>query len=66
MRQEKVRVIIKEPFYENRTPTMVAQRTGAKVVEVCPTVGGEPGTETYPKLIRHILTKLVNAVQSVK
>jgi len=66
MRQEKVKVIIKEPFYENRTPNMVAQRTGAKVVEICPTVGGEPDTETYPKLIRRILTKLVNAAQSVK
>jgi zinc/manganese transport system substrate-binding protein len=66
MRQEKVKVIVKEPFYENRIPNMVAQRTGAKVVEICPTVGGEPGTETYPKLLRHILTKLVNAVQSVK
>jgi zinc/manganese transport system substrate-binding protein len=66
MRQEKVKVIIKEPFYENRIPNMVAQRTGAKVVEICPTVGGEPDTETYPKLLRHILTKLVNAVQSVK
>jgi zinc/manganese transport system substrate-binding protein len=66
MRQEKVKVIVKEPFYENRIPNMVAQRTGAKVVEICPTVGGEPDTETYPKLLRHILTKLVNAVQSVK
>jgi len=66
MRQEKAKVIIKEPFYENRIPNMVAQRTGAKVVEICPTVGGEPDTETYPKLLRHILTKLVNAVQSVK
>jgi zinc/manganese transport system substrate-binding protein len=66
MRQEKVKIIVKEPFYENRIPNMVAQRTGAKVVEICPTVGGEPGTETYPKLLRHILTKLVNAVQSEK
>ena len=66
MRQEKVKVIVKEPFYENRIPNMVAQRTGAKVVEICPTVGGEPDTETYPKLLRHILTKLVNAVQSEK
>jgi zinc/manganese transport system substrate-binding protein len=66
MRQEKVKVILKEPFYENRIPNMVAQRTGAKVVEICPTVGGEPDTETYPKLLRQILTKLVNAVQSVK
>jgi zinc/manganese transport system substrate-binding protein len=63
MRREQVKVILKEPFYENRLPNMVAQRTGAKVVEVCPSVGGEPGTETYPKLLRHILSKLVNAVQ---
>jgi len=65
MRQEGVKVIIKEPFYENRIPNMVAQRTGATVVEICPTVGGEPGTETYPKLLRYILTKLVNAVRRV-
>ncbi|MGQ9728812.1 MAG: metal ABC transporter substrate-binding protein [Candidatus Fervidibacter sp.] len=64
--QEGVKVIIKEPFYENRTPNMVANRVGAKVVEICPTVGGEPGTDTYPKLLRHILTKLINAVQAVK
>ncbi len=64
MRQEGVKVILKESFYENRIPNMVAQRTGAKVVEVCPTVGGEPGTETYPELMRHILTKLVTAVQA--
>jgi zinc/manganese transport system substrate-binding protein len=63
MRREQVKVILKEPFYENRLPNMVAQRTGAKVVEVCPSVGGEPGTETYPKLLRHILSKLVNAMQ---
>ncbi|MCS7186692.1 MAG: metal ABC transporter substrate-binding protein [Armatimonadetes bacterium] len=66
MRQEKVKVIVKEPFYENRIPNMVAQRTGAKVVELCPTVGGEKGTETYPKLMRHILAKLVNAVKEAK
>jgi len=66
MRQEKVKVIIKEPFYENRIPNMVAQRTGAKVVEICPTAGGEKGTETYPKLMHHILTKLVNAVREAK
>jgi len=66
MRREQVKVILKEPFYENRLPNMVAQRTGAKVVEVCPSVGGEPGTETYPKLLRHILSKLVNAVQNEK
>jgi zinc/manganese transport system substrate-binding protein len=66
MRREQVKVILKEPFYENRLPNMVAQRTGAKVVEVCPSVGGEPGTETYPKLLRHILSKLVNAMQNEK
>lgn len=65
-KQERVKVIIKEPFYENRIPNMVANRIGAKVVEICPTVGGEPGTDTYPKLIRHILTKLINTVQAVK
>lgn len=65
-KQERVKVIIKEPFYENRIPNMVASRIGAKVVEICPTTGGEPGTDTYPKLLRHILAKLINAVQSLK
>lgn len=66
MKAEGVKVIIKEPYFEHRIPNMVAQRTGAVVVELPPTIGGERGTETYPKLLRHILTKLVNAVQRVK
>ncbi len=66
MKAEGIKAIIKEPYFEHRIPNMVAQRTGAVVVELPPTVGGERGTETYPKLLRHILTKLVNAVQATK
>ncbi len=66
MRQEGVKVILKEPFYESRLPNMVAQQAGAVVAEVSPTIGGERNTETYPKLMRHILAKLVNAVQQAK
>lgn len=60
---EGVRLLLKEPFYESRTPNLVAQRIGAVVVEVAPTIGGEPETETYPKLLRHIIGKLVKALR---
>ncbi len=66
MREEGIKIILKEPFYENRLPAMVARQTGAVVVELIPAVGGDRNTATYPDLIRHILTKLVNAVQQTK
>jgi zinc/manganese transport system substrate-binding protein len=44
MAARKIRVILVEPFQSRKTAEAVADRTGAKVVEVCQFPGGLPGT----------------------
>ena len=45
MEQQKIRVILVEPFQSRKTAEAVAQRTGAAVVDVCQFPGGLPGTD---------------------
>ncbi|MCS7253792.1 MAG: metal ABC transporter substrate-binding protein [Armatimonadota bacterium] len=62
MKANEVKVILKEPFYENRFPRLIAQQTGAKLVEVAPSIGGDKGVNTYRDLLTNILGKLVEAI----
>ncbi len=62
MKANGVKVILKEPFYEDRFPRLVAQQTGATVVEVSPSIGGDNGVNTYRDLLINILSKLVKAI----
>lgn len=62
MKANGVKVILKEPFYEDRFPRLVAQQTGATIVEVSPSIGGDKGVNTYRDLLINILSKLVSAV----
>lgn len=45
MTERKIGVILVEPFQSRKTAQAVADRTGAKVVEVCQFPGGLPGTD---------------------
>jgi len=44
MNDEKIRVVLVEPFQSRKTAEAVADRTGAAVVDVCQFPGGLPGT----------------------
>ncbi len=44
MNDEKIRVVLVEPFQSRKTAEAVADRTGATVVDVCQFPGGLPGT----------------------
>lgn len=63
MKANGVKVILKEPFYEDRFPNLVAKQTGAKVVEVSPSIGGDKGVNSYRDLLVNILSKLVEAIR---
>lgn len=63
MKREQVKVIIKEPYFSERVPKMVASKTGAQVVTLAPSVGGERGADTYIELIQHNLDKLTRALR---
>lgn len=63
MKSRRIKVILKEPFYEDRFPKLVARRTGAKIVEVSPSIGGDANVKTYRSLLENILRKLVAAIK---
>ena len=57
MKQQGVKLIVKESFYSDRIPNQLAQLTGAKVVNVPILVNGTPEAKDYVSLI----DTLVNA-----
>ncbi|HXC50301.1 MAG TPA: metal ABC transporter substrate-binding protein [Candidatus Limnocylindrales bacterium] len=63
MKRENVKLILMEPWHERRTPDLVAQQTGAKVVEFAAQVGGSADIPDYPALCRSITTQLVDALK---
>src|SRR5204863_462507 len=51
MKAQKVKAILMEPYFDVKTPQSIAERTGANLVILYPSVGGaKSGTEDYFKL----------------
>jgi len=63
MRREKVDLVIRERHYPAGLAETVAQRTGAKLVELPAMVGGVPEAKDYVGLIDFNLHTLLKAVQ---
>jgi ABC-type Zn uptake system ZnuABC Zn-binding protein ZnuA len=64
MKQEKVRAIVMEPYFDHKTPQSVADRTGAKLVVLYPSVGGaKSGTDDYFQLFDKNIATLVAALK---
>lgn len=62
MKDEQVKVIIIEPYYNLRVAETVADRTGAGVLVLPSSVGGVDGVDTYLVLFDHIIHKLSEAL----
>jgi zinc/manganese transport system substrate-binding protein len=63
MRRTGARVIVMEPFYDRRTADFVAQRTGATVLVLPPSVGGVRGIADYIQLMQYDMSHLAAAVR---
>lgn len=63
MRQKKVRVILMEPYFDERTPNAIAQKTGAKVLTFIPSVGGVPAARDYIALFDYDIKLLTQALK---
>ncbi|MEO6486393.1 MAG: metal ABC transporter substrate-binding protein, partial [Thermoanaerobaculia bacterium] len=51
MKQQKVKVILMEPYFDHKTPQSIAERTGARLLVIYPSVGGaKSGTDDYFQL----------------
>ena len=66
MRRENVKVIPVEPYFDLKTPNAVARGTGAQVVVLLPSVGGEKEVTDYFKLFDYDITLLIKAFQATR
>jgi len=62
MQRTGAKVIVMEPWYDRKTADLVASKTGATVVALPPSVGGEKGLDDYITNIRHAITTLAEAL----
>jgi ABC-type Zn uptake system ZnuABC Zn-binding protein ZnuA len=64
MKEQKAKVIIMEPYFDKKTPQSVAERTGATLVVLFPSIGGgKSGTDDYFQLFDTNINNLVNALK---
>jgi ABC-type Zn uptake system ZnuABC Zn-binding protein ZnuA len=63
MRQEGVQVVVRELHYPANLAQTIAQRTGAKLVELPAMVGGVPEARDYVSFIDYNIQTMLKAVQ---
>lgn len=61
MKQQNVKVILVEPYFDLKTPNSVGRATGAQVVVLLPSVGGEKEVTDYFKLFDYDIGLLTRA-----
>jgi zinc/manganese transport system substrate-binding protein len=57
-----VPAILMEVYFDRKTPDFVASKTGAKVVVLTPSVGGEPAAKDYISLFDTDIELLLKAL----
>jgi ABC-type Zn uptake system ZnuABC Zn-binding protein ZnuA len=63
MKQERVKVILVEPWNDVKLATRVAEEAGAKALVMASAVGAVKGTDSYLAAIDHNVTTLARALQ---
>jgi zinc/manganese transport system substrate-binding protein len=63
MKRLGVKILLVEPYFDLKTPESMARATGAKVLVMPPSVGGEKEITDYFKLFDYDLDLLVAAVK---
>lgn len=66
MRRDNIKVVLVEPYFDLKTPNSIGRETGAQVVVLLPSVGGEKQATDYFKLFDYdiaLLTKAFNATK---
>jgi zinc/manganese transport system substrate-binding protein len=63
MKAEHVSIVIREPQFPEKVPTLIARETGAKLVKLPIMPGGVPNTETYIKMMDYIVRTVADAAK---
>ncbi|HEX7529252.1 MAG TPA: metal ABC transporter substrate-binding protein [Thermoanaerobaculia bacterium] len=66
MREQKVPLILMEVYFDRKDPDFVASKTGATVVMIPPSVGGEPAAKDYLSLFDVDVEKIASALEKKK
>ncbi len=62
MKAEHVPIVVREPQFPEKVPSLIAKQTGATLVKLPIMPGGVPHTETYLDMMDYIVRALVGAV----
>jgi len=63
MKRLGVKLILVEPYFDLKTPDAIARETGARVLVMLPSVGGEKDVKTYLDLFDYDIDRLVSAIK---
>jgi ABC-type Zn uptake system ZnuABC Zn-binding protein ZnuA len=63
MKRQNVKILIVEPYFDLKTPQSIGRETGASVLVLPPSVGGEKEIADYIKLFDYDLDLLVKAIK---
>jgi ABC-type Zn uptake system ZnuABC Zn-binding protein ZnuA len=66
MQKQNIKVLIIEPYFDDKPARSVAERTGAVVVHIAPMVGAAKEIKTYFDLFDYNINALVEAFQKQK
>jgi len=62
MTEKKIPVILMEPYFDQKTPKSVADKTGATLITFIPSVGGVPDAKDYISLFDYDVKLLADAL----
>jgi len=66
MRRDNVKVVVVEPYFDLKTPNSIGNATGAKVIVLLPSVGGEKEVTDYFKLFDYDVNLLIQAFKATQ
>jgi len=66
MKRQNVKIILVEPYFDLKTPNSISRETGAKVLVMPPSVGGEKEITDYIKLFDYDINLLTDAIKATK
>lgn len=66
MRRDNIKLILVEPYFDLKTPRSIARATGAEVLVLLPSVGGEKEVTDYFKLFDYDIGLLTAALDRTK
>jgi zinc/manganese transport system substrate-binding protein len=63
MNRQQIKIILMEPYFDQKTPNSIASQTGAQVLVMPPSVGGEKSVTDYLKLFDYDVNLLVTGLK---